>query len=130
MQQLLASTLRQVAEDYARALESSWGDALVSVVLFGSVARGEVTEHSDIDLLVIARGLPAGRLARQDRLRDADGAIASRLESLRKQGVLTDVSPILKTPEEAARIIPLYPSRPPCDSSALKCPTSMTWDRS
>jgi uncharacterized protein len=102
------SELRELAEEYARLLRSSFGDDLVSVVLFGSVARGDATERSDIDLLVVASGLPAGRLARQDRLREADGAIASRLDALRARGVLTDVSPILKTPDEAVRMSPLY----------------------
>jgi len=32
---------------------------LISVVLYGSTARGEITENSDIDLLVISKGLPS-----------------------------------------------------------------------
>src|SRR5579862_8219136 len=67
-----ASALRQLADEYTRLLGALFGDTLVSVVLFGSVARGDATPNSDIDLLIIASGLPAGRLARQDRLRDAD----------------------------------------------------------
>ncbi len=29
-----------------------------SVILFGSVARGQAKEHSDIDIIVVASGLP------------------------------------------------------------------------
>lgn len=36
------------------------GDRLVAVALFGSFARGEQAEHSDIDLLVVARGMERG----------------------------------------------------------------------
>ncbi len=35
-----------------------FGSELVSVVLFGSQARGTADEHSDIDLVVIAEGIP------------------------------------------------------------------------
>ena len=37
-----------------------------SVILFGSVARGQVKEHSDIELIVVASGLP--ELKRRDEL--------------------------------------------------------------
>ena len=37
-----------------------------SVILFGSVARGQAKEHSDIDLIVVASGLP--ELKRRDEL--------------------------------------------------------------
>lgn len=40
------------------ALKWGLGDRLVAVVLFGSRARGEADEHSDWDLLLIARDLP------------------------------------------------------------------------
>lgn len=40
------------------ALKRSLGDRLVAVVLFGSRARGEADEHSDWDLLLVARDLP------------------------------------------------------------------------
>ncbi len=100
--------LRQLAVDYTRALERLLGESLVSVVLFGSVARGEATSLSDIDLLVIARDLPRGRLARQERLSAADDLLAPQVEELRKQVVLTDFSPVLKTPEEAKCFTPLY----------------------
>lgn len=39
-----------------------WSDDLVGLVLFGSVARGEATENSDIDLLLVMR--PEARITR------------------------------------------------------------------
>jgi predicted nucleotidyltransferase len=103
-----SAQLRAVAETYVRLLQDHLGDALVSAVLFGSVARGEAGPHSDIDLLVVVKGLPPSRLARHACLDAADSGIEPTLRSLRSQGILTDVQPVLKTPEEAERISPLY----------------------
>src|SRR5574341_1126007 len=96
--------LRAIADQYAGALRDVLGEALVSVVLFGSVARGEATATSDIDLLVVAEDLPPGRLARQDRIRAADEAIQVALQLLRRQGIFTDVHVLLKSPAEAVRL--------------------------
>ena len=49
------------ATAYARLLEEELQENLVAVILFGSVARGEATAGSDIDLLVVCETLPAGR---------------------------------------------------------------------
>ena len=46
----LSKTLRQIAEEYVEELKADLGEALVWVALFGSVARGEATPYSDIDL--------------------------------------------------------------------------------
>jgi len=48
------SYLSQAVEELLGAL----GDNLLGVVLYGSHARSEAHEGSDIDLMVIARGLP------------------------------------------------------------------------
>ncbi|GBD30631.1 hypothetical protein HRbin32_01740 [bacterium HR32] len=56
----------------------------------------------------MVRGLPASKLARHDVVQAADEAVERLLAGLRQEGVLTDVRPVLKTPEEAARLRPLY----------------------
>jgi predicted nucleotidyltransferase len=104
----LNETLKELAIAYAEVLKEQLGESLVTVVLFGSVARGEASSHSDIDLLVIASGLPESRLARQLCLERADDLLEPRLQALRRQGILTGFSPLLKTPQEAARVTPLY----------------------
>jgi len=41
-----------------KEIEKQFGTGLVSVVLFGSQARGTADRYSDIDLIVIAEGIP------------------------------------------------------------------------
>ena len=40
------------------AYKSHLGDDLISIVIFGSRARGDHTENSDFDILIIAAHLP------------------------------------------------------------------------
>jgi|SRR5919197_2848191 predicted nucleotidyltransferase len=60
----MAETLPRDLHRFVELLASSWGDNLVSVVLFGSCARGTATPDSDIDLLIVAADLPNDRLER------------------------------------------------------------------
>ena len=102
------SKLYKLAFDYSKILRRCLGEDLVSVVLYGSVARKEASTTSDIDLLIIVKGLPRGQFARKECLIDADEKITPALQSLSKEGIDASFSRILKTPEEASHIIPLY----------------------
>ena len=42
---------------FRAALEGRFGNRLRELVLYGSYARGEATEDSDVDVLVVVRGL-------------------------------------------------------------------------
>jgi predicted nucleotidyltransferase len=103
-----ASILQGLADRYAGLLASVLGDRLVSVVLFGSVARGDVTSMSDIDLLIVATDLPVGQFARKRLLAGADEQFEADLAAAERSGIETRLSRIVRTPEEAARVIPLY----------------------
>lgn len=101
-------TLLKLASDYSSAVMQCLGEDLVSVVLYGSVARQEASHTSDIDLLIIAKGQPRGQFARKERLMEADKKIFPTLQALSRHGIDASFSRILKTPEEASRIVPLY----------------------
>ncbi|MAF12336.1 hypothetical protein CMK11_17965 [Candidatus Poribacteria bacterium] len=60
----------QVPDAVVRDLETSLGDDLVSVVLYGSRARGEAADDSDWDFLVIAEGLPESHMSRCAYIRE------------------------------------------------------------
>ncbi len=93
---VLEALLPRVAE----ACRSVYGDRLVSLVVFGSVARGTPNADSDIDLLIVAEGLPRGRTRRMQEFRAVKALLAPALAHSSAQGVHTRLSPILKTPEE------------------------------
>ncbi len=45
---------------FVEAVQQALGEELVSVVLYGSVARGTARPESDVDLLLVIREAPAG----------------------------------------------------------------------
>jgi len=79
------------------------GQRLVSLVLFGSVARGQARPTSDIDLVIVAEGLPRS-LAERRR------PFLQSWERVRAARGLPHVewNLITKSPEEARVHSPLY----------------------
>jgi predicted nucleotidyltransferase len=76
------------SEKIVRVYQDYLGDNLISLVLFGSRARGEAREVSDYDIFVVAKNLPENPLERVQFLH--------RPEIVIKEGI----SVIGKTPEE------------------------------
>ncbi len=104
----VAVTLRRLAEEYATHVRSALAERLVSVVLFGSVARGDPSPSSDIDLLINVEDLPRGHFARKRLLEAADSRFEPALHTAEAQGLETRLARIVRTPREAARVVPLY----------------------
>ena len=50
----------RAAREFAGALRGRYGDALVDMRLFGSCARGEMREDSDVDVLVVLEAVDWG----------------------------------------------------------------------
>lgn len=86
-----------------------YGERLISLVVFGSVARETQSFDSDLDLLIIAEGLPQGRMKRIREFEPIEVRIEPLLRSLqRKKGINTYLSAIIKSPEEARKGSPLF----------------------
>ncbi len=100
--------LREIATEYAALLRSAFGNRLVSVVLYGSVARGDARPGSDINVLVVADAIAPGPFKRRDLVDAADQAVAPLVAAAAMDGIPTRLARIVKTPEEAREIQPLY----------------------
>jgi predicted nucleotidyltransferase len=48
--------IEQVVSRFQQKVESLYGSCLKNIILYGSWARGQATENSDIDLAVILQG--------------------------------------------------------------------------
>lgn len=51
----MSETLQKILIQLRKYLSELYGDRLEQVILFGSQARGEATENSDIDILVVLK---------------------------------------------------------------------------
>ncbi len=84
-----------------------FGRDLVSLVLFGSYARGDFTRESDVDLLVVLENLEdrfeVHRLL--DRVEELSKAC---LDGLRSLGYSATLSPVVLSRSQASAVRPLY----------------------
>ncbi|AKG91275.1 putative nucleotidyltransferase [Geoglobus ahangari] len=97
----------ELIERLVDTLKEKYGDRLISVVLFGSVARGEARNDSDIDIIVVVDDLPRSRFERQKEFLEVEERLESIFERLLESGYLVDISPILRTPDEIIRLPPV-----------------------
>jgi len=107
-QKELNETLKSLAEKYAQFAKENLGANLVSVALFGSVARGEAKPTSDIDLLIVCEDLPKGMFKRHAFLEPVREQLQGDLEGLWKQGVYADFTELVYTKDEANRFHWVY----------------------
>ena len=96
----LARIWSQDLDRYVDLLRERFGSELASVVLFGSWARGTARPESDLDVLVVARGLPDSRLERHGVLHRVARGVS--------EGFADTIAAVGLTPEEAERVRPLY----------------------
>jgi len=90
-------------------IKSYYGERLISAVVFGSVAREAQTFDSDLDILIVAEGLPSGRMKRIREFDAIEEEIEPYLKSLQQEeGIHTYISAIIKSPEEAEKGSPLF----------------------
>lgn len=91
-----------VIREFVEQVKNVFRDNLVSIVLFGSVARGDCREDSDIDMLVVMRNLPQSFFKRIDLFIP----IIEKARENASSKPLIQVYPL--TVDEAAKNRPIY----------------------
>ncbi|MEM2028135.1 MAG: nucleotidyltransferase domain-containing protein [Candidatus Bathyarchaeia archaeon] len=99
---------RSLIEKLLNSLFAKLGDKLVSVIVYGSVARGSTRKDSDIDILIVAETLPKSRMMRQKLFLLIEEPLEPLIDDLWDKGFHVDFSPIILSLEEASRIRPIY----------------------
>ncbi len=79
--------IKELLEEFKKEIEKLYGDRLKQIILYGSHARGDFTEESDIDLLIVLEGkvVPG---------KEIDRMIDIITEINLKYGVLISVYPV------------------------------------
>jgi predicted nucleotidyltransferase len=104
---MLKNTFDELVDQIVSAVRALYGDRLISVVLYGSVARGTMRHDSDLDILIVAQGLPNGRLKRMREFEAVEDRLAENLRRAAGCGVMTSLSPVIKSPDELQAGSPL-----------------------
>lgn len=98
--------LDRIVSRFQELLAEELGENLVSLALFGSVARGDFRPDSDIDFLVVCESLPSNRFERWDPILAVEERL--RREFSGPGAPLPYISVILKDRREAAYHSPIY----------------------
>ena len=79
--------IKQIVEEFKERLKVLYRERFIELIIYGSCARGDATDNSDIDLLVVLRGevLPG---------QEIDRMIDEITEINLKYGVLLSVHPV------------------------------------
>ncbi len=87
-----------------------YGTRLVSLLVFGSYARGEPRSDSDLDLLIVLRSGRWSRLSErtEEFVAHVEQPCDEDLQKLFEDGILMELSPFILTREEAQGFLPLY----------------------
>ena len=101
--------VRELLDCYLEILKRHFGGRLVSVAVFGSLARGEATSESDIDLLVVVEGLPVDAGLRMREMAGLRLLLrgSSAYRRARFEGLPRLFSEVVLTPEEVERHPPI-----------------------
>jgi predicted nucleotidyltransferase len=108
MRRSLLGRYDRLLDELVTGLRARYGSRLVAVAVFGSVGRGTFREDSDVDLLIVADGLPSGRFRRIDEFEPVEASLDPVLRAAGSGGSAVALSPVFKTREEVKRGSPLF----------------------
>lgn len=91
---------KRYIEHLKKSIVSYYGERLVSIVLFGSMARGTATPESDVDILLIAEKL---NRRKKKRIEEFMSNVEDNIGDMPFY-----ISPVIKAPAEASSGSPLF----------------------
>jgi len=91
---------KKPVNEFAKKVIERFGAKVISIVLFGSVARGTSKKTSDVDILIVMRDLPERTIERHSLLVDME------VEFIKKYHI--SISPVCLSPEDFKNINPLF----------------------
>lgn len=87
----MPTIIKDLVYEFAKDMQRLFGNNLSTVVIYGSYARGDYTEESDVDVMLLVR-IP------EDKIRKyADQVSDQAFEYLMKYGI--HISPVIKNEE-------------------------------
>ena len=105
---MLKASFYKIEKALKREVINHYGDRLLSMVIFGSAARGTQRFDSDFDFLIVCDELPKGRLKRIREFEKIENNLQSLLEKLRAHGCNIQLSPLFKTRKEVIHGSPIF----------------------
>ena len=97
---MLREQFEALLGDILAACHTNYGDRLVSLAVFGSVARRTQRPDSDSDLLLVVDDLPNGRIPRVREFEPIEQQLEAAMGDAAAHGIHTRLSPLFKTPGE------------------------------
>ena len=96
----LGETYSSIVERLLAECKEFYGERLVSLCLYGSVARETMNYASDVDFLLVVDRLPDGRISRVQEFSRVEDNLRSAMAAARQSGFFIEFSPVFKTPAE------------------------------
>jgi len=107
-QKTLRESFEKIQKGLVKEAKRFYGRRLISIVLYGSAARGTQRFDSDLDCLLVCKTFPKGRMRRMKEFEKVEDSLGSLLDDMKRKGVMITLSPIFKTPDEVERGSPLF----------------------
>ena len=84
----LPEQINNAVQEFIKGVKDILGDRAKKIILYGSYARGDYTDSSDVDVMILVK-IP------EDQIRDYTDRVSDcAFENLMKYGV--DISPVVK----------------------------------
>lgn len=103
-----ATAIDRFLDELRRQAAAFYGERLVSLAVFGSHASGRARPRSDVDLLIVLTDAAPRRRQRLDEFDRLEEDLALPLEALEAAGWSVDLSPVIRTRDEAEQFSILY----------------------